>query len=88
MFFTYILYSAAFDRYYVGHCEDMEARLVRHNARAVKSTKPYVPWVVAYTETYHTRAEAASRELAIKKKKSRSSIEKLIGGGSGGHAPI
>ena len=78
IYYTYILYSASFNRYYVGHCEDCVARLARHNAKGVPSTKAYVPWEMVYTEQYSTRAEAAGRELAIKKKKSRKYIEYLI----------
>jgi len=71
MFYTYILYSESFDRYYVGHCEDLRARLLRHNQKKVPSTKAYAPWQVVYTESYPTRSEASARERAIKNKKSR-----------------
>ena len=78
MFITYILYSRTFDRYYVGHCEDMVARLSRHNGRQVNSTKAYVPWELVYTESFSSRAEAAAREKEIKRMKSRQYIERLI----------
>ncbi len=78
MFYTYILYSEKFDRYYVGHCEDIEKRLSRHNNKGVPSTKPYVPWKMVYSEKYHSRSEAAVREQQIKNKKSRKYIEYLI----------
>jgi len=79
MYHTYILYSKKFDRYYVGSCEDIIARLARHNSKMVTSTKPYTPWEIVYTETFSSRAEAVKRENAIKKKKSRKYIEWLIG---------
>ena len=78
MYFVYILYSKNFDRYYVGHCENMAIRLARHNARSVPSTKPYVPWEVVYTENYPTRNLASTREKEIKNKKSRRYIEFLL----------
>jgi putative endonuclease len=78
MFYIYILYSESFNRYYVGQCEDIDARLKRHNNRGVPSTKPYVPWEMLYTETFATRAEATAREKGIKSKKSRKHIEYLI----------
>ena len=81
MYYTYILYSEAFDRYYVGHCEDIGPRLLRHNLKKVPSTKPYAPWKLMYTETYATRSDASKREREIKGKKSRIYIEKLISGG-------
>jgi putative endonuclease len=88
MFCTYILYSASFDRYYIGHCENTTARLFRHNNKMVPSTKPTVPWHLVYYEEYTSRAEASRRELEIKKKKSRKYIEWLIVNGTGRHVPI
>ena len=78
MYYTYILYSEKFDRYYVGHCEDLIKRLDRHNRKMVPSTKNYTPWILAYSESYPTRQEANARELYIKSMKSRKFIESLI----------
>ncbi len=78
MFHIYILYSKVFDRYYIGQCEDIDARLIRHNNKGVPSTKPYVPWKLAYSEVFNTRAEAVAREKEIKNKKSRKYVENLI----------
>ena len=78
MFYTYILYSVKHDRYYIGQCEDVNARVIRHNNRGVPSTKPYVPWDLVYTEFFNTRAKATQREKEIKNKKSRNYIEYLI----------
>jgi putative endonuclease len=78
MFYTYILQSLKSARYYVGHCEDIDYRLARHNAGKVTATKNKGPWIVKYFETYQTRAEANARELYIKSMKSRIFIEKLI----------
>ena len=69
MFYMYILYSEKFEWYYVGHCEDLEKRLSRHNTKGVSSTKPYVPWEIVYTEKYNSRSEASAREQQIKNKK-------------------
>ncbi len=78
MYFIYILYSKNFDRYYVGHCEDIDVKLARHNRRGVPSTKAYVPWELRYSEHFETRAAASFREHEIKRKKSRKYIEFLI----------
>lgn len=78
MFYLYILYSPEHDRYYVGSTEDIEKRLLRHNSGAVPSTQKYRPWQICYTEQFTTRAEAFSREHAIKKKKSRIYIQHLM----------
>ena len=78
MYYVYILHSKQFDRYYVGQCEDLEARVDRHNGKAVPSTKPYVPWELVYFESFGIRSEAVQREREIKGKKSRRYIEYLV----------
>ena len=62
MFHIYILQSKTFDRYYIGQCEDIDARLIRHNNKGVPSTKPYVPWELVYKEIFKTIAEAVVRK--------------------------
>jgi len=78
MFVTYILYSRNNDRYYIGHTEDLAARLIRHNEGRVPSTKNFRPWDCVYFEEFETKIEANRRELEIKKKKSRKYLESLI----------
>jgi putative endonuclease len=78
MFYTYIIYSAKLDRYYVGSCENVSIRLQQHNAGRNQSTRPGMPWRFCYEEPYSTRSEAYAREMAIKKKKSKKYIEWLI----------
>jgi putative endonuclease len=77
-FSVYILYSEKRDKYYIGQTEDLENRLLIHNAGRNTSTKAGIPWTLKYTETFQTRSEATIRETEIKKKKSRKYIEWLI----------
>ena len=78
MFIVYILFSSKVDQYYVGHTQNMEDRLFRHNSGRSLSTKKGKPWNLVYTETFETRSEAMLRERAIKKMKSRTYLEQLI----------
>jgi len=80
MFYTYILQSIKSGRYYIGHTNNIEERLERHNAGKVKATKNKGPWQVVYYEAYEMKPLANSRELYIKSMKSRIFIEKLITG--------
>ena len=80
MFYTYILQSIKSGRYYIGHAEDIQERLKRHNAGKVTATKNKGPWVIVCFEMHETKALANSRELYIKSMKSRVFIEKLITG--------
>lgn len=77
-FITYILFSPSLNRYYTGSCEHIALRLEQHNTGRNTSTKAGVPWKIVYIETFTTRAEAQSREIQIKRKKSRKYIEWLI----------
>ena len=77
-FIVYILYSPILDQYYVGHTENIEDRLFRHNNSGSKSTKKANDWELVYTEKFSTKADAAKRELEIKKKKSQNYIKWLI----------
>ena len=78
-FYIYILYSGSLDKYYTGSCEDLSERINnRHNAGRNISTKGGIPWILKYSEIFDTRGEAVSREMQIKKKKSRKYIEWLI----------
>ena len=77
-FYLYILYSEHIDQYYIGHSENLEDRLYRHNNSGSKATKKINDWKLVYTEVFQSRSEAAKRELEIKRKKSRKYIEWLI----------
>ena len=76
--FAYILYSKKLNKYYVGACIDMERRLKQHNSGQSKFTSTGIPWILKYTEGFDTLERAKSRELQIKKKKSRKYIENLF----------
>ncbi|PCE63032.1 GIY-YIG nuclease family protein [Sediminicola luteus] len=78
-YFVYIIYSQTLDRYYIGHYQNIEERIQRHNqGNGASYTKKAKDWELRYTEAFDTRAEANQRELSIKKKKSRKYIEWII----------
>ena len=78
MFYTYILQSLKSERYYIGHTQDLVARLERHQSGKVTATKNKGPWAIVYSEEFNTKIEANRRELEIKSKKSRIYIEQII----------
>ena len=75
LFYTYILYSSIKDKFYIGHTENVQNRLLQHNTRNNLGTND---WTVVYTEKYDNRSDAMKREKEIKNKKSRKYIEYLI----------
>jgi len=44
MFYVYVLYAEKFDKYYIGHTNNLDARIARHNSYREEYTKKYVPW--------------------------------------------
>ena len=76
--FTYILYSAKLNKYYVGACNDLERRLYEHNLGHSAFTSTGIPWVLKYAKEFSTLLEAKQYEMKIKKMKSRKYIEDLI----------
>ncbi|HQT82649.1 MAG TPA: GIY-YIG nuclease family protein [Candidatus Paceibacterota bacterium] len=66
MHFVYILRSLKFHRYYIGSSRDVDERLSMHNYGSTRSTKPYRPWVIIYTESFPTKSAAEKREWFLK----------------------
>ena len=78
MYTVYIIQSQKDNSYYIGHTDDLDDRMARHNQGKSKYTKSKIPWYLVHTEKYETRGEAMKREYEIKKKKSKNYIEWLM----------
>ncbi len=80
MFYVYILFSKAIDKYYIGHSINPWERVIQHNNNTVdKYTGKSKDWeLMAVFEVSENRADAMDLEKFIKKQKSRNLIEKLI----------
>jgi len=77
-YFLYILYSHSFQRTYVGQTDDISNRLIKHNSGKVKSTKPYKPWVLIFSESFTSKAEAMKREKWFKSSQGRKKISEIL----------
>ena len=77
MFYCYALRSQKTGRRYVGSCENLTARIRRHNAGESKATKHRLPWVLVRSESFASRSEAAQRERYYKTGKGRKELDKL-----------
>ena len=77
-YYIYILYSKSKNRYYVGHSDNLLRRIPEHNAARCKATKFGVPWILVFSKSFNSRAEAMKEEYGIKKMKSRKFIERFI----------
>ncbi len=68
MFYTYILFSKKLNRFYIGQTQDVDSRLIEHNSGKGKFTGKSDDWVIVFTQTFETRAEAMQLESKIKKR--------------------
>jgi putative endonuclease len=78
MYFVYILYSSIKNKYYVGSCQDLNKRLVKHNTNHSGFTGRTGDWAIKWREEQPDKSTALKRENQIKGWKSRKMIEKLI----------
>ena len=70
-YYVYML-KCSDERYYYGHTDDLNHRLVLHRQGKVRSTKPRLPVALVYYETYQTVVEARKRERNLKNGRTRS----------------
>ncbi|MES2930658.1 MAG: GIY-YIG nuclease family protein [Patescibacteria group bacterium] len=66
MYYTYSLKSKERNYIYVGLTSDMKRRFEEHNSGKNKTTAPYRPFDLLFSESYDTRPEARSREKYLK----------------------
>ena len=80
VYFTYILYSALRDKYYIGFTgDDLQTRVRKHNTNHKGFTGHVNDWELVYFEEFPYKELAVRRELEIKGWKSRNKIERLVG---------
>ena len=82
MFYIYIIYSESADKYYIGHTNDPERRLVEHNTtEEIKFTSKFRPWkMILFLAVSDYRGDAIKMERFIKRQKSRLFLSRLIEG--------
>ncbi len=66
MFHLYILQSLDKNHFYIGVTSSLEERLTKHNRGYAKSTKPFRPWRIIYTENFNSKEGAMRREYYLK----------------------
>ena len=66
MYTVYAIKSDYRNYIYVGLTSNLANRILRHNRGYEKTTKPYRPFRVIYTEEYLTRIQARKREKYFK----------------------
>jgi putative endonuclease len=66
MYTVYAIRSLTRNYIYVGMTSNIEERLHRHNCGYERTTKPYCPFELIYSELVVSRAEAREREKYFK----------------------
>jgi len=75
--FVYIL-RCSNGRYYVGSTNNLERRIGQHLAKKVQATKFVQPITLVFSQSFSTLTFVRRAELALKKKKSRIILNKII----------
>lgn len=78
MFYVYVLKSLKYTKSYVGHTDDIDRRLEKHNRGYSTYTRRYRPWKIIYTEEYRTEKEAIAREKYYKSHAGRIKLKKIF----------
>ena len=80
MHYLYILLNKTNTRTYTGVTDDVEKRLTEHNAGRVKSSRPYRPHRVIYSEEFETLIEARQKEKFYKSTTGRRRLKEMLFG--------
>jgi putative endonuclease len=63
---VYILYSKSCHKFYTGQSQDVDNRVIEHNAGETKSIKSCISWQVIWKTVCESRGEAMKLERRIK----------------------
>ncbi len=80
MFYVYILFSERFDKFYVGHSNDPDRRLIEHNTSPeMKYTSKFRPWKLLISiEISERRGDAMRVERFLKAQKSIEFLWRIV----------
>jgi putative endonuclease len=85
---TYILFSASLNKFYIGSTSTTpDERLKKHLSKHTGFTSKADDWIIIYSESFQTINEARKRELQLKKWKSHTKIQQLIKHGFSDRSP-
>ena len=80
MYYVYAISSTTGNYIYVGLTADVDKRILRHNKGYEKTTRPYSPFQLIYTEKFNTRPEARSHEKYLKSGIGKEKLRKIRDG--------
>ena len=77
-YYVYAITSLSRNYIYVGISNDIDRRIQEHNKGYNKTTKPYLPFKLIYSEEFPSRAEAREREKYLKGGSGKKFLKSLI----------
>ncbi len=77
MYYVYALQSLKRSYIYVGLTNNIERRFGEHNLGKNRTTKPYRPYRLIFTEKFVTRPQAREREKYLKSGTGKEFLKKL-----------
>jgi putative endonuclease len=66
MYYAYVIKSVNHNFYYKGHCKNLSLRLKQHNSGMTISIRPFLPFILVYSEKFETEIEAIIQEKYFK----------------------
>jgi putative endonuclease len=78
MFYVYAIRSASRNYIYVGLTDDLERRLHQHNSGLNRTTRPYAPFTLIWSESFPTRQQARQREKYLKSGVGKEFLKSLL----------
>ena len=78
MYYVYILLNDSKTRTYTDVTDDVDKRPDEHNAGRVKSSNPYRPYKIIYTESFETLSEARQKEKFYKSATGRRRLKEMF----------
>ncbi|HSL88737.1 MAG TPA: GIY-YIG nuclease family protein [Ignavibacteriaceae bacterium] len=77
-YFVYALSSLLRNYIYVGQTDNIERRFIEHNNGKNKTTRPYRPFKLIYTEEFTSRKEAREKEKYLKSGSGKEFLKRLL----------
>jgi putative endonuclease len=78
MYYVYAIKSNTRNYVYVGMTNNLERRFQEYNSGWNKTTEPYRPFKLIYTEEHETRIEARIRERRLKSGYGKGFLKHLV----------
>jgi len=78
MYYVYVISSINRNYTYIGITDNLQRRINQHNKGYNRTTKPYKPFSLVFTENYPSRILAREREKYLKSGVGREYIKRII----------